>query len=128
MPWRPRPHELGWLAIAAALANAVLLYALVRCLGDLTMKRLPMLAILALAAVTLAGCITPSFTDYAKAANTLDPGCYKDVQIQAVPVLVFGWPIPVVSGTYRKVCNAEQAGGSLLGRSVGPSAPIRSPL
>lgn len=66
------------------------------------------LAVLA-ATLVMTGCATTSFADYAKAANDLDPHCFKDVNIQATPVLIFGWPIPVVSGTFRKVCNPEQA-------------------
>lgn len=63
----------------------------------------------AAAALILSACQTASFADYAKAANDLDPGCYKDVQLQVTPILIFGWPLPVVAGTYRKVCNPEQA-------------------
>jgi hypothetical protein len=63
-------------------------------------------------ALALGGCATTSFADYAAAANDLDPGCFKDVSIQATPILIFGWPIPVISGTYRKVCNPDQAPGA----------------
>lgn len=64
---------------------------------------------LAAAGLLASGCATTSFAEYAKAANELDPGCFKDVNVQATPILLFGWPIPVISGSFRKVCNPDQA-------------------
>ena len=52
----------------------------------------------------LSACAT-SATDLVKAANELDPGCYKNVRIDIVPM--FGFVVPV--GHYEKTCNPDQA-------------------
>lgn len=65
--------------------------------------------ILAGCALALTGCQTFSLEDYAAAANELDPDCYKNVHIDVKPLLLPGWIVPVVSGSYDKVCNADKA-------------------
>lgn len=64
---------------------------------------------LGLALVALGGCATPSLEKYAEAANELDPDCYKNVHIQVTPFVLMGYVVPVVGGTYDKVCNPEKA-------------------
>lgn len=59
-------------------------------------------------AISLAACQTVSLQEYAEAANTLDPGCGKKVHAQVQPVLIFGWPVPIVSGTYDKECKGAE--------------------
>lgn len=61
----------------------------------------------AAALVALTGCATQSFERYAEAANKLDPGCKKSVHIEVRPLLIFGWPVPLVSGTFDKECPGE---------------------
>lgn len=68
-----------------------------------------MRALLVMIAMALAGCQTMSLQEYAEAANTLDPGCAKKVQVDVRPVLIFGWPIPIVSGSYTKECTGREA-------------------
>lgn len=67
------------------------------------------LAIIAAAALSLAACQTVSLQEYAEAANTLDPGCAKKIHAQVQPVLIFGWPIPLVTGSYDKDCKGNEA-------------------
>lgn len=57
----------------------------------------------------LAACQTVSLQEYAEAANTLDPGCAKKIHAQVQPVLIFGWPVPIVSGSYDKDCKDTRA-------------------
>jgi hypothetical protein len=67
-----------------------------------------MKSLLLIACLALAGCATNSFADYAKAANELDPGCSKKVHVEVRPLLVFGFPVPLVSGTLDKDCGPTQ--------------------
>lgn len=60
-------------------------------------------------ALGLSGCATADIANLAKAANDLDPGCYKHVEITVTPVLLFGWALPIPSGRYEKTCNPDQA-------------------
>jgi hypothetical protein len=69
-----------------------------------TMKTL----LLAGCALALAGCQTFSLEDYAKAANDLDPNCYKNVHLEVTPIVMGVWVIPVIGGRYDKVCNPGQ--------------------
>jgi hypothetical protein len=69
----------------------------------MTMKALTILAVAG--ALALGGCQTMSFAEYAAAANTLDPDCDKDVTVTATPMLIFGFPVPVIAGEYRKSCK-----------------------
>jgi hypothetical protein len=62
------------------------------------------------AAIALSACQTTSLQEYAEAANTLDPGCAKKVHAQVQPVLIFGWPVPIVSGSYEKECKGSESG------------------
>jgi hypothetical protein len=66
------------------------------------------LLILAAAAVSLSACQTFTLEDYAKAANDLDPNCYKNVHLEVTPVLMGPWVVPVIGGRYDKVCNPGQ--------------------
>lgn len=72
MPWRPRPHELPWLALAVLLALSALVYAFIHCLGDLIMKRFATCAALAAAALTLCACATPGKLEAAAAAPAVE--------------------------------------------------------
>lgn len=65
------------------------------------------------ASLSLAACATnPTefLNAYADAANTLDPGCAKDVTIQLAPLIMPWGPVPFVTGSYRKGCNLDQFG------------------
>lgn len=61
--------------------------------------------IIAGTALALTGCATGALQEYAEAANTLDPGCAKKVHVEVTPMLVFGWPVPLFSGTLDKECR-----------------------
>lgn len=70
-----------------------------------------MIAVACAASLSLAACATnPTefLNAYADAANTLDPGCAKDVQINLLPLMMPWGPIPFVTGSYRKGCNLDQ--------------------
>ena len=99
-PLRTYPGELRALLLALSLAVVLILFVL----GAIAMRKLKLVAIAA-GALALSACATTSFTEYAKAANELDPGCKKEVEITAQPVLIFGFPVPVVSGVYKKTCE-----------------------
>jgi hypothetical protein len=78
----------------------------------------------ACAALALSACTTTSMADFVKSANELDPDCGKLVQATVTPMFIFGWPIPVVSGSYIKACKTDQIPGQTqpgltLGRVVG---------
>lgn len=62
---------------------------------------------LALVAASLAACQTPTFAEYVEGANKLDPDCYKKVHVQATPMMIFGWAVPVFGGEYDKICHPE---------------------
>jgi len=113
------------LAVLLALALAVL--TLLDIYGDAIMKRaLRLVAIVGLGLLTIA-CATP-VTDLVKAANELDPDCGKLVDVRIGTNWIFGWPVPVVTGTYTKACHPEQlkaapaqapGPGLVLGQPVG---------
>lgn len=86
------------------------------------MKRLITLAACAVA-VSLSACATFDPAAFAKAANDLDPGCYKHVEIKATPMLLFGWAVPVVGGEYVKTCNPGQAAPASPAVAVGTLIP-----
>lgn len=71
--------------------------------------------VLAAGALTMSACASApgggaaGLTDLVKAANDLDPGCYKSVHVTATPMMLFGWAVPVFGGTYDKVCNPDKA-------------------
>lgn len=46
---------------------------------------------------------------YTEAANDLDPKCGKKVHVEMKQREIIGWPVtvPVLTGTYDKVCNPE---------------------
>lgn len=56
-----------------------------------------------------------SLEEYADAANKLDPDCGKLVHVELIPMLMFGWVVPVVKGTYDKACHVEQFNRSPVG-------------
>lgn len=94
------------------------------------MRKSIALAALALASMSLSACASTDVAALAQAANELDPGCYKNVDIRATPILLFGWPVPVVSVQYNKVCNPSQAkaeapaaGGVVAGAATAEPAP-----
>lgn len=69
-------------------------------------KSLALAGLLALSA--LSACATTDIAALAESAEKLDPACGKRVNITITPVLIFGWPVPLVSGTYAKSCNPDQ--------------------
>lgn len=103
-----RLHHRDLKAGAAVLALVAILT--VFHLGDVLMRRsraglAALIAGLALTAVlALTACAT-SATDLVKAANDLDPGCYKNIRVDMVPM--FGFVVPI--GHYEKTCNPDQA-------------------
>lgn len=62
-----------------------------------------------LAALALAGCASFDPVRLAEAAEKLDPTCAKSVEINVTPLLIFGWPVPVVAGKYTKQCDKVAA-------------------
>lgn len=70
--------------------------------------------------VALCGCASFDLAAYAEAANQLDPGCYKNVHLDVRPLLLPGWVVPVVSGTYDKTCNPDQGTASAATRMASP--------
>lgn len=82
------------------------------------------LVLAAAAVLSLGACSTVDLKGFAEAANELDPGCKKEVRATVTPVLLFGWPVPVISGEYYKGCNLEQgAGPQPLGLTAGSVLP-----
>lgn len=63
---------------------------------------------LALVALALSACATTDIAALAESAEKLDPNCGKRVDLNVTPVLIFGWPVPLISGTYSKSCNPDQ--------------------
>jgi predicted small secreted protein len=88
------------------------------------------------ASLSLAGCatnMTEFMSTYVEAANTLDPGCGKDVRIDVLPLMMPWGPIPFVTGSYRKACNLDQFGTTtvpparpalVVGATVGGPDPV----
>ena len=62
-----------------------------------------------LASLALASCQTFTLEEYAKAANDLDPTCYKNIHLEVTPIVMGVWVVPVIGGRYDKVCNPDQA-------------------
>lgn len=117
---RLRRGDARALAAVASLAAVWLALVLLSKLKDLTMRNLMRVGAAVAACALLAGCQSFSLADYAEAANDLDPGCYKDVDVRATPMVIMGWVLPVVSGSYRKVCNADQAPAGAPGPQAVP--------
>lgn len=104
-----------WLAMLKAFALILLLAGLTLfdVYGDKIMKRVvrrvAAAVLLAAVCLPLVACQSVDLEAYARGANDLDPGCFKDVDVQVTPVFALGWVIPVVTGRYRKTCNPDQA-------------------
>jgi hypothetical protein len=60
------------------------------------------------AACLLSACTTTDVASLAESAEKLDPSCGKKVDLVVTPVLIFGWPVPLIAGTYSKSCNPDQ--------------------
>lgn len=88
------------------------------------MRRAILIAGAAAAALALGGCQTFSLKEYAEAANDLDEGCGKLVDITVTPMMAGFWVIPVVSGRYVKACEPAQI-NEVLGRA--PASPPGAP-
>lgn len=73
--------------------------------------RCPIIGAVFAAALGLSGCNT---TDLAALINSSDsnPECYKDVRVQVTPMMLFGYVIPIIAGTYVKTCHPEKASGA----------------
>ncbi len=96
-------------AVAWALCLALLLAVLTALdvYGDKIMKRVLRVAAVVAVCLPIIACATP-VADLVKAANELDPDCGKLIDIQLGSNWIFGWPVPVVTGTYKKACHPEQ--------------------
>lgn len=70
------------------------------------------LILTAVCAVALSGCATTDVAALMQAAEAYDKDCYKRTEVKVVPMLVFGWPIPIISADHVKVCNPEMANSS----------------
>ena len=81
----------------------------------------------ALAALSLSACASVDPTKLAQAMNDLDPDCGKYTEINVTPLLVFGWPVPLITAKHIKSCNPDQlpAQPSLIrpGAVIGSSVP-----
>lgn len=115
----------GFLFLALLLAALTLL----DIYGDKIMKRVLRVAAVMAVCLPIVACATP-VTDLVKAANELDPECGKLVDVRIGTNWIFGWPVPVVTGTYTKACKPEKLkavapvpaatpGGLVLGQPVG---------
>lgn len=99
--------------------------------GAKFMKRLLTAVCLLGLTLTLPACQSMGGLEgFVKAANELDPDCYKDVDIKITPMLLLGWAVPVPSGSYRKVCNPPAALVGLLapGSAAAPVQALAPPL
>lgn len=103
-PLRLHRRDLGAGAAVLGLVAILTVLTFFDIYGDALTRRARTLMIIAAAGLLAAGCAT-SATDLVKAANDLDPGCYKNVRIDIVPM--FGFVAPV--GHYEKTCNPDQA-------------------
>lgn len=60
-------------------------------------------------ALMLGGCITPDLSKWADATTKHGSGCYERKTVKVRPMLVFGWPVPLVDYDYEMVCNGPEA-------------------
>ena len=114
------------LAMLAGVAVALLALWILWKLRDTLMKNYLRTVAMAAALAALGGCQSFDLADYASAANELDSGCYKDVDIKVVPMFVGVAVLPVVTGAYRKVCNPDQAPRASplqVGQVIGAAPP-----
>jgi hypothetical protein len=71
-------------------------------------------------AVCTSGCASFDPAAMAEAINKSDTTspCYKDVQVSVTPMMLFGWYVPIISGTFKKTCN---------GQAQAPAVPALKP-
>lgn len=93
--------------------------------------KLKMICVAAAAAalcLSQTACATGDLAAVIKASDD-NPECYKNVHATVTPVMLFGWAVPLIGGTYDKVCHADKAPkaapiavGTVVG-SASPSTP-----
>ena len=117
----PIPKPIGWavlLALALWASWPVLRYGRRRILAVLGLGFL---------ALSLSACATADLASVIKASDD-NPECFKAVHATVTPVMLFGWAVPLIGGTYDKVCHADKAPkpapvvvGTLVGRQGTPN-------
>lgn len=107
-----------------ALKNRTLRQLLAAAGGARTLALLVMA--LPVSGLLLGGCATGDPASWARAINTADKGpCYQDLRASVTPMMLFGFVVPILSGTYVKICAgngkvAPPADGLPVGRIVAP--------